>query len=55
MLDKGKSSGVDAEVSKPVSKFMARLQKKSFFVPTYHLCGVVNHIRLNCSLLRQKP
>ena len=24
-------------------------------MPTYHLCGVVGHIRLNCSLLRQKP
>ena len=26
-----------------------------FFVPTSHLCGVVGHIRPNCSLLRQKP
>ena len=25
-----------------------------FFVPTSHLCGVVGHIRPNCSLLRQK-
>ena len=25
------------------------------FVPTYHVCGVVGHIRPNCSLLRQKP
>ena len=24
-------------------------------MPTYHLCGVVGHIRPNCSLLRQKP
>ena len=24
-------------------------------MPTYHLCGVVGYIRLNCSLLRQKP
>ena len=24
-------------------------------MPTCHLCGVVGHIRLNCSLLRQKP
>ena len=28
---------------------------KSVFVPTCHLCGVVGHIRPNCSLLRQKP
>ena len=24
-------------------------------MPTCHLCGVVGHIRLNCSLLRQEP
>ena len=24
-------------------------------MPTCHLCGVVSHIRPNCSLLRQKP
>ena len=24
-------------------------------MPTCHLCGVVGHIRPNCSLLRQKP
>ena len=54
-LDKGKSSDVDAEVSKPMSKHITSVQKKSVFVPTYHLCGVVGHIRPNCSLLRQKP
>ena len=32
-----------------------RVHKKSIFVPTCHLCGVVGHIRPNCSLLRQKP
>ena len=32
-----------------------RVYKKSVFVPTCHLCGVVGHIRPNCSLLRQKP
>ena len=40
-LDKGKSFDVDIEV-----------HKKSIFVPTCHLCGVVGHIRPNCSLLR---
>ena len=37
-LDKDKSSDVDAEVSKPKS--------------IGHLCGVVGHIRPNCSFLR---
>ena len=50
-LDKGKSSDVDAEVPKPT----VREHNKSIFVPTCHLCGVVGHIRPNCSLLRQKP
>ena len=54
-LDKGKSSDVDAKVSKPMSKPTVRKHNKSVFVPTYHLCGVVSHIRPNCSLLRQKP
>ena len=49
-LDKSKSSDVDAEVSKPT----VREHNKSVFVPTCHLCGVVGHIRPNCSLLRQK-
>ena len=40
-LDKGKSSDVDTEVSKPKSKPTVRVHKKSIFVPTYHLCGVV--------------
>ena len=31
------------------------MQKKFVFVPSYHLCSVVGHIRPNCSLLRQKP
>ena len=39
-LDKGKSSVVDTEVSKPKSK-----PTVSVFVPVYHLCGVVGHIR----------
>ena len=54
-LDKGKSSDVDAEISKPKSKPTIREDNKFVFVPTCHLCGVVGHIRPNCSLLRQKP
>ena len=54
-LDKGKSSNVDTDVSKPKSKPTVREQNKSVFVPPYHLCGVIGHIRPNCSLLRQKP
>ena len=51
-LDKGKNSDVDAEVSKSMSKPTGREHNKSVFVPTCHLCGVVGHIRSNCSLLR---
>ena len=54
-LDKGKSSDVDAEISKPKSKPTVREHNKSVFVPTCHLCGVVGHSRPNCSLLSQKP
>ena len=54
-LDKGKSSDVDTEVFKLKSKPIVREHNKYVFVPTCHLCGVVSHIRLNCSLLRQKP
>ena len=54
-LDKGKSSDVDADVSKPKSKPTIKEHDKFVFVPTCHLCGVVGHIRPNCSLLRQKP
>ena len=54
-LDKGKSFDVDAEISKLMSKPTVREHNKSIFMPTYHLCGVVGHIRPNCSLLRQKP
>ena len=54
-LDKGKSHDVDTEVSKPMSKLTVREHNKSVFVSTCHLCGVVGHIRPNCSLLRQKP
>ena len=54
-LDKCKSSDIDAGVFKSKSKPTTRVQKKFVFVPTCHLCGVVGHIRPNCSLLRQKP
>ena len=54
-LDKGKSSVVDAKISKPKSKPTVREYNKSVFVPTCYLCGVVGHIRPNCSLLRQEP
>ena len=54
-LDKGKSFDIDAKVFKPVSKPTTKLQKKYVFVPTYHLCGVVGHIRPNYCLLRQEP
>ena len=54
-LDKGKSFDVDAEISKLMTKPTIREHNKSIFMPTCHLCGVVGHIRPNCSLLRQKP
>ena len=55
-LDKdNKIFDVNAEVSKPMLKPTTRVQKKSFFVHTCHLCGVVGHIRPNYSLLRKKP
>ena len=47
-LDKGKSSDVDVEVSKPMSKPPPRLQEKPNFMPTCHHCGVVGHIRRVC-------
>ena len=50
-----KSSDVDVEVSKPKSKLTVREHNKSVFVPTCHICGVIGHIRPNCSLLRRKP
>ena len=53
-LDKVKSFDVDAEISKPKSKPTVREHNKSVFVLTCHICGVVGHIRPNCSLLRQK-
>ena len=54
-LDKGKNSDVDAKISKSKSKPIVREHNKSVFMLTYHLCGVVGHIKSNCFLLRQKP
>ena len=54
-LDNDNSFDVDAEVTKPVFKPTIRVQKKSIFEPTCHLCGIVGHIRPHCSLLRQIP
>ena len=42
-------------MSKPLVRGQKKKIKKPVFVPTCHLCGVVGHIRLNCSLFRQKP
>ena len=54
-LDKGKSSDVDAEISKLMSKPTVEEHNESVFVPTCHICDVVSHIRPFCFLLRQKP
>ena len=51
-LDKCKSSDVDTDVSKPMSKPIVKEHNKSVFVPTCHFCGAIGHIRPNCSLLR---
>ena len=48
-LDKCKRSNVDAEISKPKSKPTVREYNKFVFVPTCHFCGIVGHIRPNCS------
>ena len=54
-LDKGKCFDIDVEVSKPMSKLIVREQHKFVFVPTCYHCGVIGHIRPNCSFLRQEP
>ena len=38
-----------------MSKPTVKEHNKYVFVPTFHLCGVVGHIRPNCSFLRKKP
>ena len=53
-LDEGKSSYVDVDISKPMSKPTVRERNKLCFVPVCHLCSLAGHIRPNCSLLRQK-
>ena len=53
-LDKGKSSNVEAKVSKLLSKTTVREHNKSIFVPTCHFCGVSGHIRPNCHKLKFK-
>ena len=51
-IDKGKNSGVNAEVSKPMSKTPPRKNKNSNFVSTCHHCHIVSHIRPNCPKLK---
>ena len=51
-IDKGKNSDVNAEVSKPMSKTLPRMNKNSKFVPTCHNCHIVCHIKPNCPILR---
>ena len=50
-IDKGKNSGVNVEVSKPMSKTTPRLNKNFEFVPTCHHCHIVGHIMPNCPKL----
>ena len=52
MIDKGKNSDVNVEVSKPMSKTLPRMNKNSKFVPTCHNCHIVCHISPNCPKLR---
>ena len=53
-FDNGKRLMVEAHKSKPVFRSHPRKMVGSNFVPSYHHCGVVSHIRPHCSLLRQK-
>ena len=53
-FDNGKRLMVEAHKSKPVFRSYLRKMVGSNFVPTYHHCGFINHIRPHCSLLRQK-
>ena len=50
-IDKGKQSDVNAEIFKPMSKTPPRLNKNLEFVPTFHHCHIVGHIRPNCPKL----
>ena len=53
-FDNGKRLTVEAHKSKLVFRSHPRKMVGSNFVPTYHHCGFINHIRPHCSLLRQK-
>lgn len=53
-FDNGKRLMVEAHKSKPVFRSHPRKMVGSNFVPSYHHCGVVSHIRPHCSLLRKK-
>ena len=51
-IDKGKNSGVNVEVSKPMSKTTPRLNKNFEFVLICHHYHIIGHIRPNCPKLR---
>ena len=51
-IDKGKQSDVNAEVSKPMSKTLPKLNKNSEFVLICHHYHIIGHIRPNCPKLR---
>ena len=53
-FDNGKRLMVEAHKSKPVFRSYLRKMVGSNFVPTYHHCGFISHIRSHCSLLRKK-
>ena len=58
MLERWKHhEGKEIEVSEEFRLLTSDVDfKDSFvFIPTCHFCGIVGHIRPNCSLLRQKP
>lgn len=53
-FDNGKRLMVEAHKSKPVFRAQPRKMVGSNFVPNYHHCGFISHIRPHCSLLRQR-
>jgi hypothetical protein len=54
-LDKGKTSYMNICVN-PELKAISRKQTHAKFVPTCHHCGIIGHIRPNCSKLKsQRP
>jgi hypothetical protein len=54
-LDKGKTSSMNICV-KPELKAFSRKQTHAKFVLTCHHCGIIGHIRPNCSKLKsQRP